>query len=76
MTEEIPRSAIFDTNEKYLTHLRNSIAMLDGIVLRGEDIVVEGSMATRILLDFYWETLRRTLESLENTKENTKEKEK
>lgn len=72
MTEEIPRSAIFDTDEKYLTHLRNSIAMLDGIVLRGEDIVVEGSMATRILLDFYWETLRRTLESLENTKEKEK----
>lgn len=72
MTDEIPRSAIFDTDEKYLTHLRNSIAMLDGIVLRGEDIVVEGSMATRILLDFYWETLRRTLESLENTKEKEK----
>ena len=61
MTEDIPKSAVFDTDEKYLKHLRNSIAVLEGCVLRGEDVMIEAPMATRILLDFYYETLRRTL---------------
>lgn len=61
MTEDIPKSAVFDTDEKYLKHLRNSIAVLEGCVLRGEDVMIESPMATRILLDFYYETLRRTL---------------
>lgn len=61
MTEEIQKSAVFDTDEKYLTHLRNSIAVLEGCVLRGEDVMIEAPLATRVLLDFYYETLRRTL---------------
>lgn len=58
--EMIP-SAIFSNDEKYEQHLRNSISMLEGIVTRGEDIMVEAPMATRILLDFYQEVLRRHL---------------
>ena len=61
MTEEIPKSAVFDTDVKYEKHLRNSIAVLEQCVLRGEDVLIEAPMATRILLDFYYETLRRTL---------------
>ena len=61
MTEDIPKSAVFDTDEKYMKHLRNSIAVLEGCVKRGEDVMIEAPMATRILLDFYYETLRRTL---------------
>lgn len=62
MTDEIPRSAVFDTDEKYEKHLRNSIAVLEQCVLRGEDVLIEAPMATRVLLDFYYETLRRHLE--------------
>lgn len=61
MTEEIQKSVVFDTDKKYIYHLRNSIAVLEGCVRRGEDVVIEAPMATRILLDFYYETLRRTL---------------
>ena len=61
MTEELHKSVVFDTDEKYLNHLRNSIAVLEGCVLRDEDVMIEAPMATRILLDFYYETLRRTL---------------
>ena len=61
MTEELQKSVVFDTDEKYMKHLRNSIAVLEGCVLRGEDVMIEAPMATRILLDFYYETLRRTL---------------
>ena len=61
MTDEIPKSAVFDTDVKYEKHLRNSIAVLEQCVLRGEDVLIEAPMATRILLDFYYETLRRTL---------------
>jgi hypothetical protein len=61
MTEEIQKSAIFDTDKKYEKHLRNSIAVLEQCILRGEDVMIEAPMATRILLDFYYETLRRTL---------------
>ena len=61
MTDEIPKSAVFDTDAKYEKHLRNSIAVLEQCVLRGEDVLIEAPMATRILLDFYYETLRRTL---------------
>ena len=60
--ERLQKSAVFDTDEKYMSHLRNTIAMLQGIVERDEDVMVEGPMATRILLDFYYETLRRTIE--------------
>ena len=58
--EMIP-SAIFSNDEKYEQHLRNSISMLEGIVTRGEDIMVKAPMATRVLLDFYQEVLRRHL---------------
>jgi hypothetical protein len=61
MTEELQKSAIFDTDKKYIQHLRNSIALLEGCVRRGEDVMINAPMATRILLDFYYETLRRTL---------------
>ena len=61
MTEEIQKSAVFDTNEKYMKHMRNSIAVLEGCVHRGEDVMIDAPMGTRILLDFYYETLRRTL---------------
>ena len=61
MTEEIQKSAVFDTDKKYIQHLRNSIAVLEGCVRRGEDVMIEAPIATRILLDFYCETLRRTL---------------
>ena len=61
MTEEIQKSEVFDTDKKYIQHLRNSIAVLEGCVRRGEDVIIEAPMATRILLDFYYETLRRTL---------------
>lgn len=61
MTDEIQKSAVFDTDEKYFTHLRNSIAVLEGCVLRGEDVMISAPLATRVLLDFYYETLRRTL---------------
>ena len=61
MTEEIQKSAVFDTDKKYIQHLRYSIAVLEGCVRRGEDVMIEAPMATRILLDFYYETLRRTL---------------
>lgn len=61
MTEEIQKSVVFDTDKKYIHHLRNSIAVLEGCVRRGEDVIIEAPMATRILLDFYYETLRRTL---------------
>lgn len=60
--ERLQKSAVFDTDEKYMSHLRNTIAMLQGIVERDEDVMVEGPMATRVLLDFYYETLRRHLE--------------
>jgi hypothetical protein len=53
MTEEIQKSAVFDTDKKYIQHLRNSIAVLEGCVRRGEDVMIEAPMATRILLDFY-----------------------
>lgn len=61
MSEDIPKSAVFDTDEKYLKHLRNSIAVLETCVLKGDDVMISAPMATRILLDFYYETLRRTL---------------
>lgn len=61
MNEEIPISIVFNTDDKYLKHLRNSIVVLEGCIKRGEDVMVESPMATRVLLDFYYETLRRTL---------------
>ena len=61
MTEEIQKSAVFDTDEKYLKHLRSSIAVLEGCVQSGDDVMIQAPLATRILLDFYYETLRRTL---------------
>ena len=71
MTDEIQKSAIFDTDKKYIQHLRNSIAVLEGCVKRGEDVIIEAPTATRILLDFYYETLRRTLlYGKEDNKEN------
>ena len=60
-SKEMIPSAIFSDDEKYEQHLRNSISMLEGIVTRGEDIMVEAPMATRVLLDFYQEVLRRHL---------------
>ena len=60
-SKEMIPSAIFSNDEKYEQHLRNSISMLEVIVRRGEDIVVESPMATRVLLDFYQEVLRRHL---------------
>lgn len=71
MTDEIPRSAVFDTDEKYEKHLRNSIAVLEQCVLRGEDVLIESPMATRILLDFYYETLRKHLEYGRERKEDS-----
>ena len=61
MTDEIPKSVVFDTDDKYEKHLRNSIAVLEQCILRGEDVMIEAPLATRVLLDFYYETLRRTL---------------
>lgn len=61
MTEEIQKSAVFDTDEKYLKHLRSSIAVLEGCIQNGDDVMIQAPLATRILLDFYYETLRRTL---------------
>lgn len=61
MCEEIHQSVIFDTDEKYEKHLRSSIAVLESCILKGEDVLIQAPMATRILLDFYYETLRRTL---------------
>lgn len=61
MTEEIQKSAVFDTDEKYLKHLRSSIAVLEGCIQSGDDVMIQAPLATRILLDFYYETLRRTL---------------
>ena len=58
--EMIP-SAIFSDDEKYERHLRDTISMLEVIVTKGEDMFVESPMATRILLDFYQEVLRRHL---------------
>lgn len=60
-SKEMIPSAIFSDNEKYEQHLRNSISMLEGIVTRGKNIMVEAPMATRVLLDFYQEVLRRHL---------------
>jgi hypothetical protein len=71
MTDEIQKSAVFNTDEKYEKHLRSSISVLEGCILRGEDVVIEGPLATRILLDFYEETLRRHL--LYHGKEESKE---
>lgn len=59
--KEIIPSAIFNNDENYEQHLRNSISMLERIVSRGEDILIEAPMATRIHLDFYQEVLRRHL---------------
>ena len=61
MSEEIYKSVCFATDEKYEKHIRNSIAVLEKCILRGEDVMVESPMATRVLLDFYYETLRRKL---------------
>lgn len=71
MTDEIPRSAVFDTDEKYEKQLRNSIAILEHCVLMDEDVVIESPMATRILLDFYYETLRKHLEYGRERKEDS-----
>lgn len=59
---ELPKSVIFDTEQKYLSYVRNNIAILEEVIRKDEDVMIEGPMATRILLDFYCETLRRTLE--------------
>jgi hypothetical protein len=61
MIDEIPQSAVFDTDAKFEKHLRNSITVLEQCILRGEDVMIESPMATRILLDFYYEVLRRHL---------------
>ena len=73
MSEDIPKSAVFDTDEKYLKHLRNSIAVLETCVLKGDDVMISAPMATRILLDFYYETLRRTIEYGRQTEEKEEE---
>ena len=57
--KELYPSAIFNNDETYETHIRNTIAMLETCILNDEDVVIEGPMATRVLLDFYEETLRR-----------------
>ena len=74
MSEEIVKSAVFNTDEKYIKHLRNSIAVLEGCVLRGEDVMIESPIASRLLLDFYYETLRRTLNYDRQTKKEEKDK--
>ena len=71
MTDEIPKSAVFDTDTKYEKHLRNSIAVLEQCILSGEDVLIEAPMATRILLDFYYETLRKHLEYGRERKEDS-----
>ena len=71
MTDEIPKSVVFDTDVKYEKHLRNSIAVLEQCILRGEDVLIEAPMATRILLDFYYETLRKHLEYGRERKEDS-----
>ena len=73
MSEEIPKSVVFDTDEKYLKHLRNSIAVLETCVLKGDDVMISSPMATRILLDFYYETLRRTINYGRQTEEKEEE---
>ena len=71
MTEEIPKSVVFDTDTKYEKHLRNSIAVLEQCILRGEDVMIEGPLATRVLLDFYYETLRKHIEYGRERKEDS-----
>lgn len=73
MSEEIQQSAFFDTDEKYEKHLRSSIAVLENCILRGDDVLIHAPMATRILLDFYYETLRRTIRYGRQTEETKKE---
>lgn len=58
---EMYPSAIFQDDETYELHVRNTISVLEKCILRGEDVTVEAPMATRVLLDFYEETLRRHL---------------
>lgn len=60
--DKILPSVIFSDDATYEKHLRNTITLLDGCILRGEDVLIEAPMATRVLLDFYYETLRRHLE--------------
>lgn len=69
MNTEIHPSSVFNNDERYLKHLRNSIAILEGCICRGEDVMIEGPMATRVLLDFYYETLRRTINYGRDNKE-------
>lgn len=60
--ETIYPSALFGYDDQaYELHMRSSIAVLNKVVASGEDILVEAPMATRVLLDFYYETLRRYL---------------
>lgn len=73
MSEDIPKSAVFNTDEKYEKHLRNSIAVLETCVLNGGDVMISAPMATRILLDFYYETLRRTINYGRQTEEKEEE---
>lgn len=73
MTDEIPKSVVFDTDDKYEKHLRNSIAVLEQCILRGEDVMIEAPLATRVLLDFYYETLRRTINYGRQTEEKEEE---
>ena len=73
MSEDIPKSAVFNTDEKYEKHLRNSIAVLETCVLNGDDVMISAPMATRILLDFYYETLRRTINYGRQTEEKEEE---
>ena len=73
MGEEIYKSVCFPTDEKYEKHIRNSIAVLEKCILRGEDVMVESPMATRVLLDFYYETLRRTINYGRQTEEKEEE---
>lgn len=73
MKKEIHPSSVFNNDEKYLRHLRNSIAILEGCIYRNEDVMIEGPMATRVLLDFYYETLRRTINYGRNKQEEKEE---
>ena len=47
--------------------------MLETCVLKGDDVMISAPMATRILLDFYYETLRRTIEYGRQTEEKEEE---
>lgn len=59
--EELIPSAVFEDDEMFEKHIRSSMSVLDSCIKRGEDVLIENPLSTRILLDFYCETLRRFL---------------